>query len=427
MRVRYFLLTILIFVLTINDAGAQNCANTSVGFPPITDLGQSLWRGLQGGLYPGGQNTPPFDHNAAALDISGQIAPLDSNGDPDAGGKIVLLSIGMSNTSLEFEQFLSVTDTVQSLNPALAIVNGAQGGHSIDDINDPSTDYWDVINDRLNSEGLSRFQVQGIWFKQAERKPQDTTLAHIDVLKEKYKTAVLISKAQFPNLKIAYLSSRIYAGYAASDLNPEPFAYYSGWSIKRLIEAQINGDADLVFEGTNAPAPLLLWGPYIWADGLTPRGDGLTWACDEFRDDGTHPSSAGRQKVAGLLLDFFKNDSTTQSWFLNPTIATGIADASGTPEKFVLNQNYPNPFNPTTQIPFTLPQTGQVKIDIYTSVGQKVATVLNEQKTAGRHAVTFDASFDGALASGVYYYRIAFKATGNARHFQATKKMLLVK
>ena len=218
MRIRYFSLTIIILFLTINPAGAQNCANTFVGFPPINDLGQSLWRGLQGGLYPDGQNTPPLDHNAAALGIASQIVPMDINGDPDAGGKIVLLSIGLSNTSLEFEQFLAVADTAQNLNPALAIVNGAQGGHSIDDINDASTDYWDVINDRLNSEGLSRFQVQAIWFKQAERKPQDTTLAHIDVLKEKYKTAVLISKTQFPNLKIAYLSSRIYAGYAASDL-----------------------------------------------------------------------------------------------------------------------------------------------------------------------------------------------------------------
>jgi len=427
MRIRYFSLTIIILFLTINYAGAQNCASTSVGFPPINDLGQSLWRGLQGGLYPDGQNTPPLDHNAAALDIASQIAPVDVNGDPDTGGKIVLLSIGMSNTSLEFEQFLSVTDTAHGLNPALAIVNGAQGGHSIDDINDPSTDYWDVINDRLNSEGLSPLQVQAIWFKQAERKPPDTTLAHIDVLKEKYKTAILISKAQFPNLKIAYLSGRIYAGYAASDLNPEPFAYYSGWSIKRLIEEQINGAADLVYEGTNAPAPLLLWGAYMWADGLTPRSDGLTWACDEFRDDGTHPSPAGQQKVAGLLLDFFKNDSTTQSWFLNPAIATGIADASEAPEKFALNQNYPNPFNPSTRIPFTLPQAGLVRIDIYNSVGQTVATILNEQKAAGPHTVTFDASFNGALASGVYYYRIAFEATGNARHFQATKKMLLVK
>jgi lysophospholipase L1-like esterase len=54
----------------------------------------------------------------------------------------------------------------------------------------------------------------------------------------------------------------------------------------------------------------------LWADGLTPRQDGLIWECDDFRDDGTHPSPKGRQKVATLLLDFFKTELTTQPWFI---------------------------------------------------------------------------------------------------------------
>lgn len=64
-------------------------------------------------------------------------------------------------------------------------------------------------------------------------------------------------------------------------------------------------------------APWMAWGPYLWADGMTPRSDGLTYACSDFNSsDGTHPAPGGAQnKVAQLLLDFFKSDSTAKPWF----------------------------------------------------------------------------------------------------------------
>jgi lysophospholipase L1-like esterase len=49
---------------------------------------------------------------------------------------------------------------------------------------------------------------------------------------------------------------------------------------------------------------------------LRPRSDGLTWACSDLADDGTHPSSTGRQKVAQLLLDFVRTDPTAREWYL---------------------------------------------------------------------------------------------------------------
>src|SRR5262249_18243161 len=59
-------------------------------------------------------------------------------------------------------------------------------------------------------------------------------------------------------------------------------------------------------------------GPYLWADGLTPRSDGLTYACSDFISDGTHPAPGGaRDKVAQMLLTFFKTDTTTRPWFLS--------------------------------------------------------------------------------------------------------------
>ncbi len=123
-------------------------------------------------------------------------------------------------------------------------------------------------------------------------------------------------RQRFPNLQLAYLSSRIYAGYATTTLNPEPYAYESAFSVRWVIERQLNGALNYRAARGSVQAPWLSWGPYIWADGLTPRADGLTWACSELQNDGTHPTAAGQAKVADLLLSFFKSDATTRAWFV---------------------------------------------------------------------------------------------------------------
>jgi hypothetical protein len=88
------------------------------------------------------------------------------------------------------------------------------------------------------------------------------------------------------------------------------------------------------------------------------------------------------------------------------------------PLTFALEQNYPNPFNPSTSIKFSLPETANVTLHVYSITGQLVATLVNEVKPAGVYNVSFDAS---TLASGVYIYRI------NAGGFTDTQKMTLIK
>jgi hypothetical protein len=89
-----------------------------------------------------------------------------------------------------------------------------------------------------------------------------------------------------------------------------------------------------------------------------------------------------------------------------------------TPFTYNLSQNYPNPFNPGTTISYQLKNDGLVTIKVYDQLGEEVATLLNEEKSAGSYQIEFNAS---SLASGVYYYRI------NAGSFVDTKKMILVK
>ena len=66
-------------------------------------------------------------------------------------------------------------------------------------------------------------------------------------------------------------------------------------------------------------APLVLWGPYLWAQGNSPRKlDGLVWSENDVRADRLHPNEAGVRKTTTLLLDFFKTNEGTTRWFLKP-------------------------------------------------------------------------------------------------------------
>jgi hypothetical protein len=83
-----------------------------------------------------------------------------------------------------------------------------------------------------------------------------------------------------------------------------------------------------------------------------------------------------------------------------------------------LDQNYPNPFNPSTTIRYGLPSMAHVTLSIFNTLGQQVATLVNETQDAGYHDARFDAS---GLASGVYFYRM------QAGNFIQAKKLLLLR
>jgi hypothetical protein len=310
----------LLIVSCKKNSAQNNGSQIITSATPLIDFENATYRGYQGGLYPGGSNTRPSAHNAAGVSIAQNIKPLNSTGSVDlANGKIVWMSIGMSNCTQETQVFLSIMQTFSNKNPKLSLVDGAEGGQDINAINNPTAAYWNTVNNRLASAGLTAQQVQIIWYKEAEAQPTDTSFAsYPDALKIKYRSVMQMLKNKFPNLKMVYLSDRIYAGYATSNLNPEPFAWYTGWCVKRLIADQINGDASLSYSGPNPVAAWLSWGPYLWAKGTTARSDGLTWVISDYLSDGTHPSMSGRQKVAQMLLNFFSTDETTKSWFLKP-------------------------------------------------------------------------------------------------------------
>jgi subtilisin family serine protease len=94
----------------------------------------------------------------------------------------------------------------------------------------------------------------------------------------------------------------------------------------------------------------------------------------------------------------------------------------GAPTNFALMQNYPNPFNPSTTIEFSIPQTSNVSIQVYSIIGELVASLVNQTLDAGYHRFNFNAT---DLPSGTYVYQL--KASGQNGTFVDTKKMLLMK
>ncbi|NOS85787.1 MAG: T9SS type A sorting domain-containing protein [Ignavibacteria bacterium] len=98
---------------------------------------------------------------------------------------------------------------------------------------------------------------------------------------------------------------------------------------------------------------------------------------------------------------------------------TGInQNGNEIPASFNLSQNYPNPFNPTTNINFAIPVNGFVKLVVFDMLGREVATIINNEMTAGSYVADFNAA---SLASGIYFYKLT------SGDFTSTKKMILVK
>lgn len=213
----------------------------------------------------------------------------------------------------------------------LAIANGAKPGEIALNWDEPTdANYPRVRDEVLAPLGLTERQVQIVWLKTANREPSrslaaDSSESDADQLVVSIGHILRSLKLRYPNLQIVFVSSRIYAGYASIALNPEPYAYESGFAVKWVIEAQIEQMAaggalvdplagDLNY-GT--VAPWVAWGPYLWADGESARADGLTWSRADFEADGTHPAQSGEQKVADMLIEFFTSSPFATPWFLS--------------------------------------------------------------------------------------------------------------
>jgi hypothetical protein len=292
----------------------------TTGLKPLSEMTASdRYKGEDGGLYGGGSNAPPEGHRRAAEVELSRIQPLNASGQPAADGRIVFVSISMSNATQEFSRFKRMADADPTKFEKLTIVDCAQGGQAMAEWASSDAPPWQEALRRIEAAGVTPQQVQIAWAKLANKGPSGELADHGRKLQRDTLAVVQNAKTRFPNLRIVYLSSRIYAGYATTALNPEPYAYESAFAARWLIQDQIKQAPELNWDAGRGAvkAPLLLWGPYLWADGTTPRvADKLVYARDDLARDGTHPSETGRDKVARVMLDFYKTDPLAKPWFV---------------------------------------------------------------------------------------------------------------
>lgn len=332
-------------------SGAMAFAQNYFQATPINDLGPGVYLGqFQGGLYENGSNIIPADHEAAGLAI---VPTVGNNG----SGKFIYLGTGMSTAYQNFGYFvLTVMPTVTNANPNMVVIGGAQSGYTACAwayaVGDPyqvgcyplnpqergPNPYDNILTKQLTPAGLTESQVEVIYIENCDPGPTvglPSSTADAYVYERWLGMILRAAKTRYPNLKIAFLTSRFYAGYTTMNMSPEPYAYETAFTIKWIIQAQINQErglgidpvaGDLSF-GPGGAAPYLVWGPYVWASGTTPRSDGMVW-CDRQKGspchgemdynaaDLTHPSTMGMKKVGDAILSVMENSEFAEPWFL---------------------------------------------------------------------------------------------------------------
>lgn len=293
--------------------GAGNQRKAPESLKPLTDMtADDTYEGEDGGLYGKGSNEPPEALRKSAEAALAQIQPLDPEGKPSDSGRVVLVSISMSNATQEFSFFKGIADKDSRKSDKLTIVDCAQGGQAMAQWVPEDGRPWQEAMNRIERAGVTPEQVQVAWIKLANVGPSGSMKEHLDKLEADTTTVLHNAKKRFPNLRIAYLGSRIWAGNATGGLNPEPYAYEGAFSVRHLIQKQMSGDESLA----SAKSPLLLWGPYLWAEGEKGRKiDDLIYVKADFAGDGVHPSPSGREKVAKQLLEFFATSPLAKGWF----------------------------------------------------------------------------------------------------------------
>ena len=130
----------------------------------------------------------------------------------------------------------------------------------------------------------------------------------------------------------------------------------------------------------------------------------------------------------GNIMDFYQNGDAAPggrfNFVYNTGVVTSLSSLEELPKEFHLEQNYPNPFNPTTTIKYSIPSVGTrhalslLQLKIYDVLGREVATLVNEEQSAGNYEVIFDGT---DLPSGTYYYKL------KSGTFSEIKKCILIK
>lgn len=259
------------------------------------------------GLYPGG-NQVPITHAALGLVSAMSVRGRNFAGDEvETNGRTVIASLGgMSNAKREWAAFMKLYRTKYGLGRRLTFHNGNRGAWDAKRIAvDEPAAYWQWFMAGLAKRNLSPAQVQVAWIKNSVRGQNKPYPADADELRQYLEIILQAAVDRFPNLSQVVFSSAIYSGYNTKPTpRKEPHAFNEGLGVKALVEAHLG-----------QVKPWIAWSGYLWADGATPRSDGLVWLRSDFETDMVHPGPTGEAKVAAMLMKAFETNSATAGWF----------------------------------------------------------------------------------------------------------------
>ncbi len=161
----------------------------------------------------------------------------------------------------------------------------------------------------------------------------------------------------------------------------------------------------------------------VWVDSVATTSDFgvLLYHQGKHREVAMHvfPLVNPGTGIVQMQAATFRNPNNRITVDLTATVnPVSVEDEKTLVTDYYLAQNYPNPFNPSTQINYGLKKAGNVEISVYNILGNKIATLVDGFKSAGKHTALLNAS---NLSSGVYFYKIV---TGE---FVQTRKMILEK
>ncbi len=196
--------------------------------------------------------------------------------------------------------------------------------------------------------------------------------------------------------------------------------------IANIGDLEVLTDASADYSWSTSTNGYIIEGRIAWADLASLTGDTQFVPENGMRipfDMSINDADGGGVRTGLMTWSPYNDDTSWQSpsfWLFTwvGEAVTGIDDEPNAFFSFDLAQNYPNPFNPSTTIRYQLARQSAVTLVVYNTLGQKVATLVNDFQPAGNHVINFDAR---DLSSGIYFYRI------EAGDFISVKKMILMK
>ncbi|MEK6794834.1 MAG: hypothetical protein AABZ39_08665 [Spirochaetota bacterium] len=257
------------------------------------------------GRYGSGRSQIPDTHSRAAQAEALSIVSRDAAGAPMENGRIVIACIGFPDPSPDFRIFINYLSG-KKMSPALLIVDCSQPKAGLKEWASSSgeTSLWNGVGTRLAWFGAAASQVQIAWVHLSGSAMEYDR--YQDILKARVMIVLETMRRQFPNLRVAYLTSSADERYTRY---PEPYCYRYGHCIRSLILDQIAQNPKLNYDRSRGMVrmPLLLWGPDARIE-MRPSNPGIMHAPNDAAPAGT--DGRGRS-----IHDHFLSDPAGGSWF----------------------------------------------------------------------------------------------------------------